>query len=117
MASELKKSSGGYSLIELMISLTIGLVIIGAALNLFIKSINATWIVSQRAEMQRDARAASNLLTKDLSLAGAGMPSGGVALVSGGGILAPRYGCDYTGACHLGSTNIGSITFPTQTVS
>ncbi|HZQ68788.1 MAG TPA: prepilin-type N-terminal cleavage/methylation domain-containing protein [Terriglobales bacterium] len=117
MASELKKSSRGYSLIELMISLTIGLVIIGAAVNLFSKSINATWIVSQRAEMQQDARAASNLLTKDISLAGAGMPSGGVALVSGGGILAPRYGCDYTGACHLGSTNIGSITFPTQTVS
>jgi len=36
---------------------------------------NATFVVSQRAEMQQDLRA-SDLLFKDISLAGAGMPSG-----------------------------------------
>ena len=33
-------------------------------------------MVSQRAEMQQDFRAASNMLTKDLSLAGAGLTTG-----------------------------------------
>ena len=67
---------------------------------------SATWIVSQRAELQQNARASSNLLTKDISLAGAGMPTGGVALASGTGTK-PRYGCDYTGKCYLGPTNSG----------
>ena len=112
-----RTSSHGFTLIELLISLTIGLVIIGAAVNMFSKSMDATWIVSQRAELQQDARATSNILTKDISLAGAGMPPGGVALVSGGGTLAPRYGCDYNSICHLGATNSGSIAFPNQVVS
>ena len=112
-----RTSSHGFTLIELLISLTIGLVIIGAAVNMFSKSMDATWIVSQRAELQQDARATSNILTKDISLAGAGMPPGGVALVSGGGALAPRYGCDYNSICHLGATNSSSIAFPNQVVS
>jgi len=116
MRSELQRSSHGYSLIELLISLTIGLVIIGAAVNMFSKSMDATWVVSQRAELQQDARATSNLITKDISLAGAGMPPGGVALVSGGGVLAPRYGCDMNSICYLGANNVASIAFPTQTV-
>lgn len=117
MRSQPTNSRRGYTLIELMVSLTLGLVIIGAAVQVFSRSVDATWVVSQRAEMQQDARAASNMLTRDLSLAGAGLPSGGVALVSGGGVLAPRYGCDYTSLCYLGPTNVASIAFPTQTVS
>ena len=64
-------------------------ILIGAAVNLFSKSMDATWVVSQRAELQQDARATSNLITKDISLASAGMPPGGMALVSGAGTLSP----------------------------
>ncbi len=117
MASIVRKTNRGFSLLELLVAMTIGLIVIAAAVNLFSKGINATWLVSQRAEMQQDARAASNMITKDISMAGGGMPSGGVALVSGGGVLAPRYGCDYRNVCHLGVNNVGSIAYPTQTVS
>lgn len=114
MRSHSRTSIHGYSLVELMISLAVGLIVLGAAVSMFSKSMDATWIVSQRAEMQQDARATSNIITKDISLAGAGMPPGGVALVSGA--LAPRYGCDYNGTCYLGPNNNASIKFPTQTV-
>ena len=46
---------------------------LGAAVQIYIQGVGATWTVTQRAEMQQDFRAASNMLTKDLSLAGAGL--------------------------------------------
>jgi prepilin-type N-terminal cleavage/methylation domain-containing protein len=107
-------SSRGFTLVEMLIALTLGLVVIAAAVQLFSKGVSATWMVSQRAELQQNARGSSNMLTKDISLAGAGLPTGGVALASGTGSK-PRYGCDYTGRCYLGPTNSGAMTYPAQT--
>ena len=110
-------SSRGYTLLELLISLAVGLIVIGGAVEIFSKGLDTTWVVSQRAEMQQDARAASNLMLKDISLAGAGMPSGGIALVSGGGVQRPKIGCDYNGTCYLGANNNSAVPYPQQTVS
>jgi prepilin-type N-terminal cleavage/methylation domain-containing protein len=78
-------SSRGFTLVEMLVSLTLGLLVVGGAVQLFSKSVSATWLISQRAELQQNARASSNLLTRDISLAGAGLPTGGVALASGTG--------------------------------
>jgi prepilin-type N-terminal cleavage/methylation domain-containing protein len=110
------RSVCGFTLVEMLISLTLGLVVIAAAVQLFSKSVSATWLISQRAELQQNARASSNLLTKDISLAGAGLPTGGVALASGTGSK-PIYGCDYGGTCYLGPANTTSIPYPNQVVS
>src|SRR4029077_15144108 len=84
----------GFTLIELVVSMAVGLIVVGAAVQLFSQGMAATFVVSQRAEMQQDLRAASNLLLKDISLAGAGMPPGqSVALPALTGTL-PIYGCD-----------------------
>ena len=107
-------SGRGFTLVELLIALTLGLVVVAAAVELFSRSVSATWLISQRAELQQNARASSNLLTKDISLAGAGLPTGGVALASGT-TTKPRYGCDFTGKCYLGPTNAASIAYPNQT--
>ena len=102
---------------ELMIALGVGMLVLGTAVQLFSKSVNAAFVVSQRAEMQQNARAASNLMTKDISLAGAGLPSGGIALASGTA-SSPVYGCSYgtPAACFLGATGSSAINYPTQTV-
>ena len=115
MRSATKTSNRGFSLIELMIALGVGVLVLGAAVQLFTKSMTATWLVSQRAEMQEDSRAASNLLTKDISLAGAGLPSGGVALASGTAV-SPIFGCSYNATCYLGAAGNASVKYPTQTV-
>jgi len=74
-------SSRGFSLIELLVALAVGAVVIGAAVKLFSQGVAATFVVSQRAQMQQDLRASSDLLLKDISLAGAGLPSAtGIAL-------------------------------------
>jgi hypothetical protein len=64
--------------------------------------------------LQEDARAASNLLTKDISMAGAGLPSGGIALASGTA-SSPIYGCSYNTTCYLGTSGNASAAYPTQT--
>ena len=56
------KSSLGFSLLELMISAAIGAVLIVTAADLFSRAMKASWITSQKSELQQDFRAASNLL-------------------------------------------------------
>ena len=41
-----------------------------SAIKLFANGVDATWVISRRAEMQQDLRAVQNMLTKDISLAG-----------------------------------------------
>ena len=108
-------SDRGFTLIEMMISLAVGLILVASAVQLFSRGVSATWLISQRAELQQNARASSNLLSKDISLAGAGLPTGGLALASGTGSR-PIYGCDYTGVCYLGPGNNASVTYPNQVV-
>lgn len=97
----------GFSLIEMMIALAVGLVVIGAAVEIFSRGLDATWMVSQRAEMQQDGRAAADLLTKDISLAGAGLQTG-IGLASGTAI-SPKFGCDQT-TCYV--NNGAGINYP-----
>src|SRR5271167_2761361 len=74
-------SSRGFTLIEILVALAIGTLVLGAAVKLFSQAMGATFVVSQRAQMQQDLRASSDLLLKDISLAGAGLPSAtGIAL-------------------------------------
>ncbi|HUK26165.1 MAG TPA: prepilin-type N-terminal cleavage/methylation domain-containing protein [Terriglobales bacterium] len=107
------KHSSGFTMIELLVSLALGMIVVAAAVQLFSSGLKATFTVSQRAEMQQDIRAAQNMMTADIGLAGAGMPSGGLALESGGG-KTPRYGCDQSGKCYLGTSNSSAISFPSN---
>jgi Tfp pilus assembly protein PilW len=50
----------------------IGLVLLAAALSMFKQAVHATWVTSQKAEMQQDFRAAGNLMIRDISMAGSG---------------------------------------------
>jgi len=105
----------GFSLLEMMIAMALGLIVLGAAVQMYSKGVGATWMVSQRAEMQQDFRAASNMLTKDLSMAGSGMGNNvQIALPSGNGVQVPVYGCDQTPQCYI---NGGAVAYPTQVVS
>jgi prepilin-type N-terminal cleavage/methylation domain-containing protein len=102
-------SDRGFTLIELMIALSVGLVVIGAAVQLFSRCINAEWVVSQKSEMQQDMRASSDLLNQDITLAGAGLGNAALALPSGTGVK-PVYGCDQTFTCNY--INGAAVAFP-----
>src|SRR5271170_5344942 len=101
MKTQTQDSRRGFTLIEAMVSMAIGLVVMAAMASLFKTGMNSATIVAQRAETQQDMRAGIDLMVKDISMAGAGLPSGGIQLPTGTGSTASKYGCDQTGTCHV----------------
>jgi prepilin-type N-terminal cleavage/methylation domain-containing protein len=95
------KSQRGFSLLELMVASAIGLVLMAAMTSLFRLGMAATFTVTQRAETQQNMRAAIELMTKDISLAGSGLPTGGLQLPTNGGSTISQYGCNQTGTCYV----------------
>jgi prepilin-type N-terminal cleavage/methylation domain-containing protein len=108
MSKHSTKRNRGFTLLEMIIATALGLLVLAAAVQVYIQGVGGTWTVSQRAELQQDFRAASNMLTKDLSLAGAGLtPGAAIALPS---TLTPQYGCDQS-KCYLNGV---AGTYPIQ---
>jgi pilin/secretion family protein with methylation motif len=104
----------GFSLLEMTIAMALGMMVLAAAVQLYSKAVGATWLVTQRAEMQQDFRSAANILTKDISMAGSGLGNNvQIALPSGAGTVLPVYGCDQTPRCYI---NGGAVAYPTQLV-
>ncbi len=104
------RTARGFSLVELMIAMVIGLVVMGAATSLFKTGMDATIMVTEQAEMQQNVRAAVNLISKDISMAGAGLPPGGVQLPYGAGATASKIACNQAGTCYLSARSYPSIT-------
>jgi len=97
-----KRNSGhGFTLLELTISIALGLIVMAALANMFKIGMDSTMLVIQRTETQQNMRAAIDLMVKDISMAGAGLPSGGIQLPSGAGWSLARYACDQGGTCHV----------------
>jgi prepilin-type N-terminal cleavage/methylation domain-containing protein len=101
MGRDSHTSPRGFSLIELMVALALGLLITGAAVKLYSTGMDATWVVQQRAEMQQDLRAAEDMMLKDISLAGAGLTSltGESVTLPNGAVGTPIYGCSAGPVC------------------
>ncbi|MGB8583263.1 MAG: prepilin-type N-terminal cleavage/methylation domain-containing protein [Candidatus Sulfotelmatobacter sp.] len=99
MKSPIANSQPGFSLLELMIASTLGLIVILAMTSLFRQGMNATFTITQRAETQQNMRAAIELMTKDLTMAGAGLPSGGLQLATAGGNS--KVACNQAGTCYV----------------
>jgi hypothetical protein len=111
------KSSLGFSLLELTIASAIGAVVVVTAADLMSRGMKASWITSQKAELQQDFRAASNLLQRDISMAGAGalgqqgLATNAVGLPFGLGTL-PVYPCSGLVTCNY--INGAPVAYPTS---
>lgn len=105
-----KNRASGFSILELMVAMSLGLIILGAATQLFNVGMKTSALVSNRIETQQNARTALNLIAQDVSLAGAGLPPGGLQLPVGGPSLS-RFGCDQGPICYLNNN-----TYPVGTV-
>ncbi len=115
-----KQRTTGFSLLELLVAMSLGLLMLGAATQLFKSAMTTTSLVSNRTEMQQNVRAALDLVSKDVSMAGAGLPTGGLQLPTGLGSTASKIGCNQVGQCYLNNKNYanGTVgTAPTVTVA
>ena len=99
MTMPFEKSQRGFTLLEFMVASAVGLIVIMAMTQLFRMGMNATFTVTQRAETQQNMRAAIELMTKDISLAGSGLPSGGLQLAVAGGNS--KVACNQGGTCYV----------------
>ena len=63
-------ANNGFSLVELMISLTIGLVIMAAAMSAYVGSSSASKIAEAQSRMNEDAQAALAILSQQVRMAG-----------------------------------------------
>jgi prepilin-type N-terminal cleavage/methylation domain-containing protein len=88
----------GFTLLELMIASLIGVIVMAAMTSMFRVGMNATFAVTQRAETQQNMRAAIEIMSKDISMAGAGLPSGGLQLPAASAI---KVACNQTGSCYV----------------
>jgi prepilin-type N-terminal cleavage/methylation domain-containing protein len=92
-------STRGFTLMELMVAAAVGLIVTGGAVTLFTQGMKASFVASQKSEMQQDFRAAVNLLQRDISMAGAGalgqqgLGGNAVALPTGGTSVKSVYPC------------------------
>jgi prepilin-type N-terminal cleavage/methylation domain-containing protein len=98
-------SEHGFTLLELIVAMALGLIVLAAMASLFKTALDSTMVVMQRAETQQNMRAAVDLMVKDISMAGAGLPSGGIQLPNGGGATLSSFGCDQGGTCHVPAFN------------
>jgi len=64
------KQSKGFSLVELMISMTIGIIMIAACMSVFLASTRATRITEAQVRLNEDAQAALNILSQQIRMAG-----------------------------------------------
>jgi prepilin-type N-terminal cleavage/methylation domain-containing protein len=102
MTMSMKNKKSGFTLLELMVAMALSLLVVGAMASLFKTGMSSTFVVAQRAETQQNMRAAIDLMVKDINMAGAGLPSGGLQLPIGAGNNGPaKFGCDQAGACHV----------------
>ena len=75
-----RKTQPGFTLLELMVAIALGLIVMGALAGLFKAGMESAMLLTQRTETQQNMRAAIDLMVKDISMAGAGLPSGGIQL-------------------------------------
>lgn len=100
-----ENSKQGFTLMELIVAMALGLLVMGAMTSLFKTGLDSTRLIMQRTETQQNMRAAIDLMVKDISMAGAGLPSGGLQLPTGAGAAASNFGCDQSGTCHVPAFN------------
>lgn len=113
MSKQGKDRKRGFTLLELMVSMALGLIVMAAMASLFRTGLQSTTLVTQRAETQENMRAALDLMSKDISMAGAGLPSGGIQLPTGAGNNgSSKFACDQTGTCHVVSFDYPSTPSP-----
>jgi type II secretory pathway pseudopilin PulG len=115
-----EKRISGFSILELTVAMALGLVLLGAATQLFKAGMNTSSLVSNRTEMQQNVRSAMDLIAKDVSMAGAGLPPGGLQLPAGNGSTLSRIGCDQTGKCYTANNKYANGTVgsaPATTIS
>ncbi|HEV2799417.1 MAG TPA: prepilin-type N-terminal cleavage/methylation domain-containing protein [Pyrinomonadaceae bacterium] len=112
------KRQAGFSLMELLVAMTVMIFIAGAATTLLVSAFNTRSREDQRSEAISDARRALNIITREVANSGYLLPRGLTYSAPGGTKLVPVNGllpedCDATGLTFVANLNAqGEVTNP-----
>ncbi len=96
-------SCRGSSLVEMTMSTLLTGVLLLAGGALFRPAMDISYLMTQQAAMQQSARSALNVISRELSLAGNGIPGGGIQLPGGTGSGDSKFACDLNSVCYVTS--------------
>ena len=86
-----RRGQRGFSLIEMMIGLAVGLFVLGGTLSVFVSNVTNSRRMLVEARLQQDLRAAADLITRDLRRAGYwGHALAGTVAVGSGSATTPN---------------------------
>ena len=110
MRSTTKQKQMGFTLVELMIAMSVTLVLLYAAVMAFRDASRTNQVVSLNADMSDNLRNGLNIIQTDLQQAGSGIPTGGIPIpfTSNNSTSSP---CGTTAAIKRPKLN-GTTTFP-----
>jgi type IV pilus assembly protein PilW len=113
-----RSKAGGVSLIELMISVVLGLLVVGAAIGIFISNKQAFRVADNLSRVQENARVGYELMARELRQAGGSPCSRNVPIVN---VLQPNsiWGTGWGEGVHgyIGTEAFGGATFGTAAAS
>jgi len=95
-----RRSAAGFTLVEMLVAMATGTLVLSGSVYLFSRALEGAYVSTNNSAAQQNARAAMNLMHRDFSLTGTGLPQGGVSLPSGTNATASLLGCDST-QCYL----------------
>ncbi|MGL6039619.1 MAG: PilW family protein, partial [Deefgea sp.] len=75
------KHHQGFTLIEVLVAMTLGLIIIGGAFSYFLSTLKTSKVMLSQSKLQQEIRASADLMQRDLRRAGY-KPNGSTADVS-----------------------------------
>jgi len=91
----------GFTIVEMLVAIAITLIMMTAAMMIYQRSVQVSGVVTSRAEIQSELRAAADQIARDLNQAGTGIPIGGLPIPSAAaGGANPQFGCDVN-TCYL----------------
>lgn len=97
MSNSSEKSNQGFTIIEMVVSVAIGMLILWVALSLFYYQRKSFTVQEQLSEMQQNLRAAMDMMSREIRMAGYGTTSTNVVTVSDTGTITFSYDSDNDG--------------------
>src|SRR6202011_5765110 len=95
----------GFTLPELLVSTSIMLIVLSAAMGTLKSALTVNDTASQMADSNQNLRAGANLLSRDLMMAGRQFPIGGISIANGAGATAINRPCPAPQVCTFDNVN------------
>ena len=83
------KQQAGFSILELMVAIAVTLIVVAATLGALTDALHANEGITLLADMTENLRAGMSYMTRDLVLAGEGIPTGGISIPFTGDVNTP----------------------------